>query len=99
MSHKLWGALPEMVRADTSYFSAVNGVNNLNIIMIHDIDNLLLPLDRYHVPRSWLYPTGNYLVVFEEWGGDPFGITLMKRTVESGVCAEGSSPKLACGKV
>ncbi|XP_027919418.1 beta-galactosidase-like [Vigna unguiculata] len=53
----------------------------------------------YHVPRSWLYPTGNYLVVFEEWGGDPFGITLMKRTVESGVCAEGSSPKLACGKV
>ncbi|GAB2268414.1 hypothetical protein Dimus_003376 [Dionaea muscipula] len=25
----------------------------------------------YHVPRSWLKPTGNYLVVFEEWGGDP----------------------------
>ena len=36
--------------------------------MIHD--NLLLALDRYHIPRSWLNPSGNYLVVFEEWGGD-----------------------------
>ncbi|KAM3301081.1 hypothetical protein P3S67_015581 [Capsicum chacoense] len=25
----------------------------------------------YHVPRSWLKPSGNLLVVFEEWGGDP----------------------------
>ncbi|GAU34773.1 hypothetical protein TSUD_205770, partial [Trifolium subterraneum] len=29
----------------------------------------------YHVPRSWLSPSGNYLVVFEEWGGDPNGIS------------------------
>ncbi|KAK3009700.1 hypothetical protein RJ639_014806 [Escallonia herrerae] len=35
---------------------------------------------RYHVPRSWLKPTGNFLVVFEEWGGNPAGISLVKRT-------------------
>lgn len=34
----------------------------------------------YHVPRSWLRPTGNLLVVFEEMGGDPRGISLVKRT-------------------
>lgn len=34
----------------------------------------------YHVPRSWLNPTGNLLVVFEEWGGDPKGISLVKRS-------------------
>lgn len=42
---------------------------------------------RYHVPRSWLYPTGNLLVVFEEWGGDPHGISLVKREIGS-VCAD-----------
>ncbi|KAA8538158.1 hypothetical protein F0562_027766 [Nyssa sinensis] len=34
----------------------------------------------YHVPQSWLNPTGNLLVVFEEWGGDPTGIALVRRT-------------------
>ncbi|XP_064993790.1 beta-galactosidase-like [Musa acuminata AAA Group] len=34
----------------------------------------------YHVPRSWLNPTGNLVVVFEEWGGNPTGINLVKRT-------------------
>ncbi|XP_050270222.1 beta-galactosidase-like [Quercus robur] len=34
----------------------------------------------YHVPHSWLNPSGNLLVVFEEWGGDPRGIFLVKRT-------------------
>ncbi|XP_059633099.1 beta-galactosidase [Cornus florida] len=34
----------------------------------------------YHVPRSWINPTGNLLVVFEEWGGDPTGMSLVKRT-------------------
>ncbi|KAA8521093.1 hypothetical protein F0562_011754 [Nyssa sinensis] len=33
----------------------------------------------YHVPQSWLNPTGNLLVVFEEWGGDPTGIALLCR--------------------
>nr|P45582.1 RecName: Full=Beta-galactosidase; Short=Lactase; Flags: Precursor [Asparagus officinalis]CAA54525.1 beta-galactosidase [Asparagus officinalis] len=41
----------------------------------------------YHVPRSWLIPTGNFLVVLEEWGGDPTGISMVKRSVAS-VCAE-----------
>ncbi|KAL3840818.1 hypothetical protein ACJIZ3_025409 [Penstemon smallii] len=41
----------------------------------------------YHVPRPWLYPKGNLLVVFEEWGGDPYGISLEKREVAS-VCAD-----------
>lgn len=34
----------------------------------------------YHVPRSWLRPSGNLLVVFEEWGGNPNWITLVART-------------------
>ncbi|RZR96368.1 hypothetical protein BHM03_00025391 [Ensete ventricosum] len=41
----------------------------------------------YHVPRSWLNPTGNLLVVFEEWAGDPTGISMVKRSVGS-VCAD-----------
>ncbi|XP_051135831.1 beta-galactosidase-like isoform X2 [Andrographis paniculata] len=41
----------------------------------------------YHVPRSWLYPTGNLLVIFEEWGGSPSGISLAKREVDT-VCAD-----------
>ncbi|KAF8010080.1 hypothetical protein BT93_J0904 [Corymbia citriodora subsp. variegata] len=32
----------------------------------------------YHVPRSWLKPTGNQLVIFEEWGGNPTQITLVQ---------------------
>ncbi|CAN1258350.1 unnamed protein product [Linum perenne] len=35
----------------------------------------------YHIPRSWLKPTGNLLVVFEEWGGDPTGISILKRSL------------------
>lgn len=41
----------------------------------------------YHVPRSWLQPTKNLLVVFEEIGGDASGISLAKRSVSS-VCAD-----------
>ncbi|XP_048139461.1 beta-galactosidase 1-like isoform X2 [Rhodamnia argentea] len=40
----------------------------------------------YHVPRSWLNPTGNLLVIFEEWGGNPNGISLVRRDIDS-VCA------------
>nr|AAQ21369.1 beta-galactosidase [Sandersonia aurantiaca] len=40
----------------------------------------------YHVPRSWLNPTGNLIVVFEEWGGEPTGISLVKRSMRS-ACA------------
>ncbi|KAJ0040841.1 hypothetical protein Pint_28371 [Pistacia integerrima] len=41
----------------------------------------------YHVPRSWLKPTQNLLVLFEELGGNPSRISLVKRSVTS-VCAE-----------
>ncbi|CAN0878016.1 Beta-galactosidase 1 [Linum grandiflorum] len=41
----------------------------------------------YHVPRSWLKPTDNLLVVFEESGGDPNGIFLVRRGVDT-VCAD-----------
>nr|CAB3473362.1 unnamed protein product [Digitaria exilis] len=44
-------------------------------------------IGRYHVPRPWLNPTGNLLVVFEEWGGDPTGISMVKRTTGS-ICAD-----------
>ncbi|XVE70603.1 hypothetical protein DITRI_Ditri10aG0084600 [Diplodiscus trichospermus] len=33
----------------------------------------------YHLPRSWLLPKWNTLVIFEQWGGDPRGISLVKR--------------------
>lgn len=39
----------------------------------------------YHVPRSWLKPTRNLLVLFEELGGDPSKISLVKRMVTN-VC-------------
>jgi len=42
---------------------------------------------RYHVPRSWLKPTQNLLVIFEELGGDPSRISLVKRSVSS-VCGD-----------
>ncbi|KAF1873505.1 hypothetical protein Lal_00027543 [Lupinus albus] len=43
--------------------------------------------NQYHVPRSWLKPDHNLLVVFEELGGDPSRISLVKRTLSS-VCAD-----------
>ncbi|OAP00926.1 hypothetical protein AXX17_AT4G30140 [Arabidopsis thaliana] len=36
----------------------------------------------YHVPRSWLKPTNNLVIVLEEWGGEPNGISLVKRTAK-----------------
>lgn len=41
----------------------------------------------YHVPRSWLKPMQNLLVIFEELGGDPSRISVVKRSVST-VCAE-----------
>ncbi|KAL0395530.1 UNVERIFIED_CONTAM: Beta-galactosidase 3 [Sesamum calycinum] len=41
----------------------------------------------YHLPRSWLKPTQNLLVLFEELGGDTTRITLVKRSMTS-VCAD-----------
>ncbi|KAG6509666.1 hypothetical protein ZIOFF_027666 [Zingiber officinale] len=41
----------------------------------------------YHVPRSWLQPSRNLLVLFEELGGDATKISLAKRSISS-VCAD-----------
>ncbi|XP_077253122.1 beta-galactosidase 5-like [Tasmannia lanceolata] len=41
----------------------------------------------YHVPRSWLHPTRNLLIVFEEIGGDASGISIAKRSTAS-ICAD-----------
>lgn len=57
---------------------------SLNIDKLTALDHRFI---RYHVPRSWLNPTGNLLVVFEEWGGDPNGIRLVRRDVDS-VCVD-----------
>ncbi|KAL9248596.1 Beta-galactosidase 5-like protein [Drosera capensis] len=43
----------------------------------------------YHVPRSWLKPTRNLIVIFEELGGDASKIRLVKRAV-TGLCAHAS---------
>ncbi|KAG5119775.1 hypothetical protein JHK82_034195 [Glycine max] len=40
----------------------------------------------YHVPRSWLKPSGNILVLFEERGGDPTQISIVTKQTES-LCA------------
>ncbi|XP_073103515.1 beta-galactosidase 7-like isoform X1 [Elaeis guineensis] len=50
----------------------------------------------YHVPQSFLKPFGNLLVLFEEMGGDPLGITLKTISVTH-ICsnvAESFSPSL-----
>uniref|UniRef100_A0A166ENF5 beta-galactosidase n=1 Tax=Daucus carota subsp. sativus TaxID=79200 RepID=A0A166ENF5_DAUCS len=38
-------------------------------------------------PLTWYKPAGNLLVLFEELGGNPYGITLVKRELAS-VCAD-----------
>ncbi|KAK7261372.1 hypothetical protein RIF29_27681 [Crotalaria pallida] len=40
----------------------------------------------YHVPRSWLKPNGNTLVLFEERGGDPTQISFATKQIGS-LCA------------
>ncbi|KAI3706395.1 hypothetical protein L6452_24105 [Arctium lappa] len=37
----------------------------------------------YHVPRSWLKPSGNILVLFEEIGGNPTQISFATQQLES----------------
>ncbi|KAK1439879.1 hypothetical protein QVD17_05703 [Tagetes erecta] len=36
----------------------------------------------YHVPRSWLRPTRNLIVVFEEIGGDASAISIVRRSLK-----------------
>lgn len=42
-------------------------------------------LNRYHVPRSWLQPSSNLLVIFEETAGNPLGISV-KLLVTETIC-------------
>ncbi|KAJ4970437.1 hypothetical protein NE237_003536 [Protea cynaroides] len=37
----------------------------------------------YHVPRSFVKPSGNILVIFEEMGGDPTNLSFVTRQTES----------------
>ena len=54
--------------------------------MIYDVTETLIPSHRYHVPRSFLKPNGNTLVLFEECGGDPTQIAFATKQLGS-VCA------------
>lgn len=42
---------------------------------------------RYHVPREWLQPTDNFLVLFEEAGGDVSKVSLVTQAPDK-VCAQ-----------
>ncbi|KAF3786118.1 Beta-galactosidase 11 [Nymphaea thermarum] len=48
----------------------------------------------YHIPRSFLKPTGNLLVIFEETGGDPYKITVetVAREIICSFVSEGHPP-------
>ncbi|KAG6549924.1 hypothetical protein Mapa_008435 [Marchantia paleacea] len=54
----------------------------------------------YHVPREWLKATGNLLVIFEETGGDPTGVSLGTQIMNK-VCAHVSEshPMFVSGNV
>lgn len=51
------------------------------------INWILTLLNRYHVPRSFLQPGSNDLVLFEQFGGDPSKISFVIRQTGS-VCAQ-----------
>lgn len=42
---------------------------------------------RYHVPRSWLKASNNFLVILEETGGNPLGISVKLHSAST-VCAQ-----------
>lgn len=46
----------------------------------------VLLLFRYHIPRSWVYPGDNLLVLHEEIGGDPTSISILTKTGQE-ICA------------
>lgn len=41
----------------------------------------------YHIPRDWLQPSNNLLVIFEETGGNPLKISLMVHSTKT-ICGE-----------
>lgn len=46
----------------------------------------MVDIQRYHVPRSWLNPQENLLVLHEEIGGDPTKVSVLTRTGQE-ICA------------
>ena len=81
--------MPKKLRRSFSKMVISKSMDDCNIVFVcsfFEPKHLFID-SRYHVPRSWLRPTGNLLVVFEEWGGNPSGITLTKREVAS-VCSD-----------
>lgn len=82
MPNRLWAALSEMVSEKNLYL----GYYTFGSTFRNKSDENML-FFRYHVPRSWLKPAGNVMVVFEEWGGDPDWISLVQRTART-VCAD-----------
>lgn len=78
MLKQLWRGLSKMVSQNHFVLEPISYHSGFPDKLAHNF--------RYHVPRSWLKPTGNLLVVFEEWGGNPNGISLVRREIDS-VCA------------
>jgi hypothetical protein len=58
----------------------------MKIVLIYDVTKAVIPSFRYHVPRSFLKPSGNILVLFEENGGDPTQISFATKQLGS-LCA------------
>lgn len=61
--------LKQLIRA--SHISHITGIKSEPYITCWHA-----PAFRYHVPRAFLKPTGNLLVLLEEENGNPLGITV-----------------------
>jgi len=54
---------------------------------VYGLIGFLTLLNRYHIPRSFLQPGSNDIVLFEQFGGDPSKISFVTRQTGS-VCAQ-----------
>lgn len=50
-------------------------------------ENYVLMISRYHIPRSWLQPSNNLLVIFEETNIAPLQISIEPRFTST-ICSE-----------
>ncbi|KAK7262331.1 hypothetical protein RJT34_29899 [Clitoria ternatea] len=72
-----------------TYFSPIDGcTNSCDYRGSYDSSKCLKNCGKpsqtlYHVPRSWLQPNNNTLVLFEESGGDPTQISFAIKKIES----------------
>ncbi|KAM7280137.1 hypothetical protein ACFE04_007271 [Oxalis oulophora] len=63
-----------------TYIAPNNGCSSCNYVGSYSASKCLKNCGKpsqklYHVPRSWLKPSGNIIVLFEELGGDPTKIS------------------------